>query len=137
RPVSHYTAIFLFQGPPERFALHERLHRFKNEYRSLTDLSKVGRFTHVTRAPFLFNPHHERAVFGFVRSACCKMHANPQWRCMSWPLAGQLITRTSFRNVMGLRRPCDSYARVSHDRDDDSGLGNASKLAAQRLDARD
>jgi hypothetical protein len=90
----------------------------------------------LTRAPFLFKPHHERVAFG-VASAWCKMRANPQWQCMSWRFAGQLITRTSFRNVMGLRSPCDSSPRVSHDRDRDSGLGNASKLAAQCVDARE
>jgi hypothetical protein len=52
-------------------------------------------------------------------------------------VAGQLITRTSFRNVMGPRSPRDSSARVSYDRDRDSGLGIASKLAAQCLDARE
>lgn len=134
--MSHHTAIFRCQGAPERFALHGRLHRFKNDYRSLTDLPKVWRFTKVSRAPFLFKPHHERVAFG-VASAWCKMRANPQWQCMSWRFADQLITRTSFRNVMGLRSPCDSSPRVSHDRDGDSGLGNASKLAAQCLDARE
>jgi hypothetical protein len=53
---------------------------------------------------------------------------------MRWRFAGQLITCTSFRNVMGPRifRAC-----ASPDREHDSGLGSAPKLAAQCLDAHE
>jgi len=42
----------MFQAnAPERVVHHAGLHRFKNEYRSLTDLPKVWRFTQASRAP--------------------------------------------------------------------------------------
>jgi len=55
----------MFQAnAPERVVHHAGLHRFKNEYRSLTDLPKVWRFTQASRPPDFFEPNPERDAFG-------------------------------------------------------------------------
>jgi hypothetical protein len=63
-PISHHAAFFRRHSVPE-LVHHGRLHRFKDDYRSLTDLPKVRRFTEVSHAPLFL--YEERAVFGLLQ----------------------------------------------------------------------